>query len=188
MYYLKTYLKGMAMGAADVVPGVSGGTIAFITGILETLLESINKINFSLFSMLKKEGVKATFTHINGGFLLSLFAGIITSILSLAKLISWLLVNHPIPIWSFFFGLIIISSLHVLKQVKTLTIIKMVTLVGGIIVAYYLTQISPTHLEINTFTDLSWWRNRHLCHAASWDLRQFSAVDAGVIFHHVRSR
>ncbi|MGL4517435.1 MAG: undecaprenyl phosphate translocase family protein, partial [Shewanella sp.] len=115
MKYLLTYLKGMAMGAADVVPGVSGGTIAFITGILDTLLDSVKRINPSLWGVIKTQGIKGAFIHINGGFLVSLLAGILTSIFTFAKLISWLLVAHPIPIWSFFFGLIIISVVHMLK-------------------------------------------------------------------------
>ena len=140
------------MGAADVVPGVSGGTIAFITGILDTLLESINKIKPSLFTMLKEQGLKATFEHINGGFLVSLLAGILTSIFSLAKLISWLLVNHPIPIWSFFFGLILISVIHVLKQVNGFTFVRAITFLVGAFVAYALTQLPPSHTDINSLT------------------------------------
>ena len=118
MNYFWTYLKGLAMGAADVVPGVSGGTIAFITGIYDTLLGSIRKVNPSLLGLWKREGFKAVLLHINAGFLIALFGGILTSILTLAKLISWLLVTHPIPLWSFFFGLILISVVHILKQVE----------------------------------------------------------------------
>ncbi len=118
MKFLLTYLKGLAMGAADVVPGVSGGTIAFITGIYDTLLESIRRINPSLWGIIRRDGIKAAFAHINGAFLLSLLAGILSSILSLAKLISYLLAHHPIPVWSFFFGLILISVVHMLRQVK----------------------------------------------------------------------
>ena len=73
MKYLLTYLKGMAMGAADVVPGVSGGTIAFITGILDTLLESIRRINPNLIKLVRQQGIKAAFDHINGPFLLAVF-------------------------------------------------------------------------------------------------------------------
>nr|WP_239480309.1 DUF368 domain-containing protein [Parashewanella hymeniacidonis] len=148
----KTYLKGIAMGAADVVPGVSGGTIAFITGILDTLLESINKIKPSLFKLIKEKGFKTAFNHINGGFLISLFAGILTSIFSLAKLISWLLVAHPVPIWSFFFGLILISVVHVLKQVKGFTAVRGVTFLAGMFVAYAITQLSPAPTEVNTLS------------------------------------
>ncbi|WP_043991502.1 DUF368 domain-containing protein [Vibrio sp. AND4] len=153
MNYLITYFKGMAMGAADVVPGVSGGTIAFITGIYDTLLESIRRINPSLFSIWKRDGFKATFNHINGFFLISLFAGILTSIATLAKLISWLLETHPIPIWSFFFGLILVSVYHIIRQVEKRDAIRFVALLIGIGFAYSITVLKPLHMEptaINT--------------------------------------
>ncbi|WP_186174946.1 DUF368 domain-containing protein [Vibrio jasicida] len=153
MNYLITYFKGMAMGAADVVPGVSGGTIAFITGIYDTLLESIRRINPSLFSIWKKDGFKAAFSHINGFFLTSLFAGIFTSIATLAKLISWLLETHPIPIWSFFFGLILVSVYHIIRQVEKRDAIRFVALLIGIGFAYSITVLKPLHMEptaINT--------------------------------------
>ena len=111
------FLKGMAMGAADVVPGVSGGTIAFISGIYDPLLNSINAINFSLFKTLKVEGVKGAWKSINGSFLLLLFAGIATSVISLAKLLSTLLETQPIALWSFFFGLILASIVLVWKPI-----------------------------------------------------------------------
>lgn len=141
------------MGAADVVPGVSGGTIAFITGIYDTLLESIRRINPSLFSIWKKDGFKAAFNHINGFFLISLFAGIFTSIATLAKLISWLLETHPIPIWSFFFGLILVSVYHIIRQVEKRDAIRFVALLIGIGFAYSITVLKPLHMEptaINT--------------------------------------
>ncbi|GAK21248.1 LOW QUALITY PROTEIN: membrane protein [Vibrio sp. JCM 19052] len=153
MNYLITYFKGMAMGAADVVPGVSGGTIAFITGIYDTLLESIRRINPSLFSIWKKDGFKAAFNHINGFFLISLFAGIFTSIATLAKLISWLLETHPIPIWSFFFGLILVSVYHIIRQVEKRDAIRFVALLIGIGFATSITVLKPLHMEptaINT--------------------------------------
>ncbi|RUA12501.1 MAG: DUF368 domain-containing protein, partial [Flavobacteriia bacterium] len=81
--YIIITLKGMAMGAADVVPGVSGGTIAFISGIYEELITSINNIDLSLITVLRKEGIKAFWNKINGNFLLALFAGIFISVLSL---------------------------------------------------------------------------------------------------------
>ena len=84
-------LKGMAMGAADVVPGVSGGTIAFISGIYEELLTSISNVNFKLLKTLKEQGVKAAWNQMNGSFLVSLFIGIFVSIVSLAKAIKWML-------------------------------------------------------------------------------------------------
>ena len=141
------------MGAADVVPGVSGGTIAFITGIYDTLLESIRRINPSLFSIWKKDGFKATFSHINGFFLISLFAGIFTSIATLAKLISWLLETHPIPIWSFFFGLILVSVYHIIRQVEKRDAIRFFALLIGVGCAYSITVLKPLHMEptaINT--------------------------------------
>ncbi|HHX8486216.1 TPA: DUF368 domain-containing protein [Vibrio diabolicus] len=153
MNYLITFFKGIAMGAADVVPGVSGGTIAFITGIYDTLLESIRRINPSLFSIWRKKGVKAAFNHINGFFLIALFAGIFTSIATLAKLIIWLLDTHPIPLWSFFFGLILVSVYHIIRQVEQRDLIRFVTLLVGVGFAYSITALKPLHMEptaINT--------------------------------------
>ncbi len=135
------------MGAADVVPGVSGGTIAFITGIYDTLLESIRRINPSLLSIWKREGTKAAFNHINGFFLLALFSGIFVSIATLAKLITWLLNTHPIPIWSFFFGLILVSVYHIVRQVEQRDVIRFITLLVGIAFAYSITVLKPLHME-----------------------------------------
>ena len=116
--FILLFLKGIAMGGADVVPGVSGGTIAFITGIYEKLLESIKNIDLQAFQLLKSFELKALWEHVNGTFLMVLFAGIATSILSLAKLITYLLENFPIQVWSFFFGLIVISALIILREIK----------------------------------------------------------------------
>lgn len=131
------------MGAADVVPGVSGGTIAFITGILDTLLNSIRRVNPKLFGVIKEKGIKHAFDYINGSFLICLFAGILTSIFTLAKLISYLLVHHPIPVWSFFFGLIVISVIHMLKQVERFTLLRMAIFLLGILAAYTITVLNP---------------------------------------------
>ncbi|MDV6252015.1 DUF368 domain-containing protein [Vibrio sp. EA2] len=147
MNYLITFFKGMAMGAADVVPGVSGGTIAFITGIYDTLLESIRRINPALLSVWKREGTKAAFNHINGFFLITLFSGIFVSIATLAKLITWLLDTHPIPIWSFFFGLILVSVYHIVRQVEKRDAIRFVTLLAGVAFAYSITVLKPLHME-----------------------------------------
>jgi putative membrane protein len=150
MHYLVTFLKGVAMGAADVVPGVSGGTIAFITGIYDTLLESIRRINPRLIGLWQREGFSGVFRHINGTFLICLFTGIVTSILSLAKLISWLLVNHPIPVWAFFFGLILISIVHILKQVQQKALYLWLFVLAGCAFAYSITMISPLHMAPTT--------------------------------------
>lgn len=135
------------MGAADVVPGVSGGTIAFITGIYDTLLESIRRINPSVIGIWKRDGFKAAFQHINGLFLIALFSGVLTSIATLAKLISWLLVTHPIPLWSFFFGLILVSVFHMLKQIEKRDFSRLLFLLMGVAFAYSITVLSPLQLE-----------------------------------------
>ncbi len=139
------------MGAADVVPGVSGGTIAFITGIYETLLESIRRVNPKLLGLWKREGFKAAFNYINGYFLISLFSGIIVSILTLAKLISWLLVNHPIPLWSFFFGLVLVSVFHILKQVQKKGILQYFYILPGVAFAYFITVLKPLEMDPSGF-------------------------------------
>ncbi|MBC6997888.1 DUF368 domain-containing protein [Cytophaga sp. FL35] len=142
--YLIVTLKGMAMGAADVVPGVSGGTIAFISGIYEELITSINNVDLSLFKTLKEQGLKSAWNQLNGNFLLALFIGIGISVLSLAKLVSWLLENKPILIWSFFFGLVIASILLVGKEVKKWNATTIFFLILGACVAYYITILPPS--------------------------------------------
>ncbi len=141
-YFIIT-LKGIAMGAADVVPGVSGGTIAFISGIYEELLSTINGINLNALKTLKKEGVKKAWVAINGNFLLALLLGIATSIISLSKLIIYLLDNHPIIVWSFFFGLVIASIVHIWGQVVKWSVLPIVLLLLGTIVSYYITIARP---------------------------------------------
>src|SRR5690554_5644085 len=135
------FLKGMAMGAADVVPGVSGGTIAFISGIYEELITSINNINLQAFKILKTEGVKKAWQHVNGNFMAALFLGIAISILSLAKLMHWLLEEYPIMVWSFFFGLVLASIFFVGKQIKKWDAKAIVGFAIAAIVAYYITTL-----------------------------------------------
>ncbi len=137
------FFKGFAMGAADVVPGVSGGTIAFITGIYETLLESISKFDKSIFSIWKSDGFKAVWKHINGSFLIVLLLGIGTSLVSLAKLVEYLLHNHGIPVWSFFFGLVLASVWLVGKTVEKWNLKSILALIFGTIVAYTITILPP---------------------------------------------
>ena len=116
--YAFLVLKGMGMGAADVVPGVSGGTIAFISGIYEELISSINSISPKLIPLWREEGLGSLWKKVNGPFLLAVFGGIFISIFSLAKALSWLLENHPILVWSFFFGLVLASVLFVGKEIS----------------------------------------------------------------------
>ena len=141
--YLVIGLKGMAMGAADVVPGVSGGTIAFISGIYEELLGSISNINFGLIKTLKKEGIKAVWKQVNGSFLAALFIGIFISIISLAKAIKYLLENEPILLWSFFFGLVLASVIYIAKQITKWNFISVLILILGAFLAYYITTLNP---------------------------------------------
>lgn len=141
--YIVIGLKGMAMGAADVVPGVSGGTIAFISGIYEELLGSISNVNLGLFKTLKNEGFKIAWKQLNGNFLLSLFIGIFISILSLAKAIKYLLENEPILLWSFFFGLVLASIIYIAKQISKWNFISIIILVLGAFLAYYITTLNP---------------------------------------------
>ncbi len=142
-YFIIT-LKGIAMGAADVVPGVSGGTIAFISGIYEELITSINGINLSLFKTFKSDGIKAVWRQVNGNFLLALFIGIFISLFSLATLVSWLLENEPILLWSFFFGLVFASIFFVGKEVKKWSIGAITMLILGAVLAFYITTLPPS--------------------------------------------
>ncbi|MCG8575089.1 MAG: DUF368 domain-containing protein [Flavobacteriales bacterium] len=144
-------LKGMGMGAADVIPGVSGGTIAFITGIYEELLETIASLKFGLLKTWKKEGFKAMWTEMNGSFLLALFAGIAISVASLAVFIEWLLEHHPIQLWSFFFGLIIASVWLVGRTVEKWNFQNILGLLAGTALAYYITIMAPTGESDNHF-------------------------------------
>lgn len=144
-------LKGMAMGAADVVPGVSGGTIAFITGIYEELLASIRSINLASLKLLFKEGFKVFWQKINGTFLVTLFLGIGISVVSLAKILENLLNNYPELIWSFFFGLIIASAIYVSKQVSKWNVGVAISLIAGVVFAYFITVITPAE------TTNAWW-------------------------------
>ncbi len=148
--YILIALKGMAMGAADVVPGVSGGTIAFISGIYEELIETLNTINFSLLKTLRSEGVKSTWKKINGNFLLALLSGIFLSIISLAKAVEWLLEHQPILLWSFFFGLVLASVVYVGKQIK----IKAsdykigIAMAIGALAAYFIITLNPAETSV----------------------------------------
>ena len=142
--YTIVTLKGMAMGAADVVPGVSGGTIAFISGIYEELITSINNIKPSLISVWRKEGFGTLWKQLNGNFLAALFLGIFISVLSLAKFLSWLLENEPVLLWSFFFGLVLASIFLVGKEIKKWTIATLLIGIIGAGIAYFITTLPPS--------------------------------------------
>lgn len=143
LQYLLVSAKGVAMGAADVVPGVSGGTIAFISGIYEELIETIHKLDLGFFRSWKKGGFRSAWKAYNLSFLLALFSGVIISILSLAKLITWLLANHPILVWSFFFGLVIASILFVGKQITNWNFKTVLALLLAAAFALFITLAKP---------------------------------------------
>mgnify|MGYP004702083121 CR=1 FL=1 len=149
--YLIISVKGIAMGAADVVPGVSGGTIAFITGIYEELINSIKSVNPASLKLLFRGRWKEFWKVINGNFLISLLAGIFISILSLARVIRFLLETYPVLVWSFFFGLIVASAIFVVRYVKKWNLGVAVTAIAGVAIAWIITVMTPA--EANT----TWW-------------------------------
>lgn len=151
--YLMLVLKGIGMGAADVIPGVSGGTIAFITGIYEELIDSIRSFDLTALRKLLRLDLRGFWRHVNGNFLVSVLLGIGISIFSLAKLMKYLLETHPIFVWSFFFGLIIASSWLVAREVKRWGVGTVIALVVGAAAAYLITVLNP----VQTLTNPSWW-------------------------------
>ena len=142
-------LKGMGMGAADVVPGVSGGTIAFIVGIYEELIDSIKSINGTTLKQLFTGKIAAFWKGINANFLLSIVGGIGISIFSLAKIITYLLVYHPILVWSFFFGLVLASTWFVSKDIKQWNWKTILSFVVGGVIAFYITVATPAETPSN---------------------------------------
>ncbi|MFZ9188571.1 MAG: DUF368 domain-containing protein [Algoriphagus sp.] len=142
--YGLNYLKGMAMGAADIVPGVSGGSIALIAGIYQQLLDSINAFNLDNLLLLKSFQIKELYARVNGNFLLSLVLGILTSILALSRVITYLMEEHPIPLWSFFSGLILVSAFLILKETKKWNFVIVISIAIGTAFAWWVTNLPPT--------------------------------------------
>ena len=149
--YLVISLKGIAMGAADAVPGVSGGTIAFISGIYEELISTISGVNLSLLKTLKKDGFFAFWKQLNGNFLLALLTGIIISFVSFMRLAKYLIEQHPVLIWSFFFGLIIASIFFVGKQINKWSVKTIIALILGTIAAFYITSLPSLASNTNAY-------------------------------------
>ncbi len=149
--YILLALKGCAMGMADVVPGVSGGTIAFISGIYEELLDSIRSVNATALKLLLKGRLGAFWRHINGRFLLPVLTGIAIAIFSLARLMTYLLEHHPIAIWSFFFGLIIASAILIARQIERWNWQVLLSFIVGAVVAWWITVATPAE------TPDDWW-------------------------------
>jgi putative membrane protein len=146
----------MGMGAADVVPGVSGGTIAFITGIYEELVHSIKSINLNSLKKIFSDGIPGFWRSINGWFLVSVFAGILLSVFSLARLLETWLELYPIVVWSFFFGLIVASAIYIAGKIKQWNLVRVIGLITGIVIAYLITILTPAQTsEASWFIFLS---------------------------------
>ena len=142
--YIMVAVKGACMGAADVIPGVSGGTIAFITGIYDNLLSSINAIDATAVKLFFTGKFKEFWKHINGSFLVSLFCGILISVLTIAGLMQYLLEHHPIQTWAFFFGLIVASSIFILRGIEGWNLKAVLFLIFGVFLGVTICTLSPT--------------------------------------------
>ncbi len=142
--YIMIGVKGACMGAADVIPGVSGGTIAFIMGIYDEFVGSIASINSEAVRKLFKGEFRAFWKHINGNFLLSLVLGIGVSVITLAGLMQILLNDYPIQTWAFFFGLIVASSIFILRGISGWKVREALFLVVGVILGIVVCTLSPT--------------------------------------------
>ena len=142
------FLRGLLMGAADIVPGVSGGTVAFITGIYDQLLDSLRAVDLAFLGKLSRLDIAGAWQHINGRFLLALLLGIATSIFSLAQLVSWALEHHPVPLWAFFFGLILASAAVLLREVDNWSAPKVLCLLSAGAVAVCIALSPVMNLEM----------------------------------------
>lgn len=141
--YLMLFLKGIGMGAADVIPGVSGGTIAFMTGIYNELIQSIKSIDLEAAKLLFTGKIKQFWEKINGNFLVAVFAGVLLSIFTLAKVMVYLLDNHPIAVWSFFFGLIISSVYFIVRGIDAKKWSYLIPTVAGVLFGATICLLSP---------------------------------------------
>ena len=143
--YLPIFLKGMAMGIAEIIPGVSGGTIAFITGIYERFIGALQSFDLALLKTLKTEGVKAAWEKVDGNFLVTLAGGMFVSILLFVKIVTHLIETQPVLLWAFFFGLIVASAIYVGQQIANWKITYIIALLIGTAIAYYINIASPSN-------------------------------------------
>ncbi|QTA90061.1 DUF368 domain-containing protein [Desulfonema magnum] len=141
--FLILYFKGIAMGCADAVPGVSGGTIAFISGIYEVLVNSLRSFDRKAVRLLFQYDIKGFWNHVNGIFLLVLLSGIGTAILSLSRLILYCLKYYPEMLWAFFFGLVVASAIVVSKKIEQWNGPVIISGLLGILFGYYITVATP---------------------------------------------
>lgn len=144
---LLVLMKGMAMGIAEVVPGVSGGTVAYITGIYERLLRAINACSFETLRILRIDGLTASWNHLDGSFLVFLFGGMAISVITLAHGMSFLLHNHPIAVWAFFFGIIIASSCFMVVEINDWAPLSLIALLAGVCTGVVISSAIPVELE-----------------------------------------
>lgn len=142
--HMVLYLKGLLMGAVDIIPGLSGGTMALITGIYEELIWSINQFDLKKISLLRQKGALAFWQAINGSFLFPLSLGVLSGILFLSSTITYLITHHAILIWAFFFGLIIASIIFLLRQLEKLNFTRLLLFTFGAVAAYGITQLTPS--------------------------------------------
>lgn len=141
--HLSLFLKGFAMGAANVIPGVSGGTIALITGIFERLINAIKSLNGVAINLLFKGKIKDLIKHIDFYFLIAVFVGMLTSVFSIAKLLEYLFINYPVFVWSFFFGLILASVYYVGKTINKWSISVIAVFILGTAIAFFISMLNP---------------------------------------------
>jgi len=131
------------MGVADVIPGMSGGSVAFITGIYSEMVYALRSIDREAFELLTKKRFQDFWNKINGTFLVFLFSGIVTSLFTLARLVTYLQTKYPILVWSFVFGLVLISALLVLRDIKKWNIGTVTAFFCGALVGFGITLLSP---------------------------------------------
>ncbi|WP_372739856.1 DUF368 domain-containing protein [Neptunomonas sp.] len=144
--------KGVLMGAADAVPGVSGGTIAFITGIYEELIGSIRRFDLDAVRVLFYQGPRAFWKHVNGNFLLTLLSGIIISLVMFANIVLFMLASYPVMLWSFFFGLILASTWVISRHIPHWDSTYITLFLTGAVLAYLITSLTPTEVPVSSLT------------------------------------
>lgn len=149
---LGVFLRGMVMGAADVVPGVSGGTIAFITGIYRRLLDAVGDAPGHLWTAIRQRRFPGLWQSLDGTFLITLLAGILLSVITLASVIRYALEAWPIPVWSFFFGLILASAWHIGREVGQWRADRTALLLAGAVLAWWVTGLTPGQAPVNSLT------------------------------------
>lgn len=150
--YIKLFFKGVFMGIADAIPGVSGGTIALLLGIYEELILTISRLNFSMINEIKQNGFKSFWNKLNGNFLITLLFGIGISLISFVKISASLLIDYPLFVWSFFLGLILSTIYIIYKLIKSWNFINIFSVLIMIIFSIIATSISVNTTEnINLF-------------------------------------